>query len=89
MSDIMQSLVRQNLMQREGYSPYCGAAKCSHRWPRTVFDGEQFKCDCGWRSRFEPEFIARYKERWGSPKTMSDQIELAAARAAIRNVVIP
>lgn len=29
--------------------------------PRTGFDGEQFKCICGWRSEFEPEFIAQVK----------------------------
>jgi len=59
------SIVRRNLMEQQGYSPYCGADRCRHTWPRTSFDGEQFKCRCGWRSGFEPEFIAEYKAKWG------------------------
>jgi len=57
------SIVRENLMTRTGYSPYCGAADCCWLWPRTAFDGEQFKCLCGWRSGFDPEFIERYKAK--------------------------
>lgn len=58
------SIIQQNLLTVPHYSPYCGSADCK-TVPRTVFDGEQFKCPlCGWRSRFEPEFIADYKKRW-------------------------
>jgi rubredoxin len=58
------SLVRHNLMTRQGYSPYCGGERC-RTMPRTRFDGEQFVCPtCGWRSSFEPEFIAAYKAHW-------------------------
>lgn len=58
------SLIRDNLMTREGYSPYCGNEKCYAMWPRTTFDGEQFKCRCGWRSQFPADFIAEYKAKW-------------------------
>lgn len=58
------SLVRENLMTREGYSPYCGGERCSHLMPRTTWDGEQFKCRCGWRSQFPADFIAEYKAKW-------------------------
>jgi hypothetical protein len=55
------SIVRENLLSRPGYTPYCGSENCVLRMPRTFFDGEQFKCRCGWRSRFEAEFIGQYK----------------------------
>ena len=62
------SIVRNNLLTRPGYSPYCGnmlaaadPGGCSN--PRTRFNGQQFKChECGWESQFEPEFIQQYKE---------------------------
>ncbi|MBM5459264.1 hypothetical protein H8F21_16990 [Pseudomonas sp. P66] len=57
------SLVRENLMTREGYSPYCGDENCTHMLPRTTWDGEQFKCRCGWRSQFPADFIAEYKAK--------------------------
>lgn len=56
-----ESIVRENLMTRAGYSPYCGADTCRHHWPRTTFDGEQFACECGWRSSFDRKFIEQYK----------------------------
>lgn len=52
------SIVRNNLLTRLGYVPYCGNDTC---FSRTQFDGWQFKCRCGWRSAFEPEFIEQYK----------------------------
>lgn len=61
------SIVRENLMARPGYSPYCGANKCGASWPRTRFDGEQFKCVCGWRSEFPSDFIAQYVAKWTLP----------------------
>lgn len=59
------SIVRDNLMTRKGYSPYCGSTgHCP--LPRTHFDGEQFVCKhCGWRSEFPKEFIDTYKREWG------------------------
>lgn len=60
------SLIRENLLTRPGYSPYCGSEKCILGMPRTMFDGKQFWCDCGWRSAFDAEFIAKYKARWAS-----------------------
>lgn len=60
------SLIRDNLMNERGYSPYCGADRCPATWPRTRFDGSQFKCVCGWRSGFDAEFIAEYKAKWAS-----------------------
>jgi hypothetical protein len=62
MDDGLQvSTVRQNLLTRLGYTPYCGGERCYLRWPRTTFNGSQFACRCGWRSRFEPDFIEQYK----------------------------
>lgn len=57
------SIVRDNLMTRPHYAPYCGLnAKCPGHWPRMKFDGEQFVCKaCGYKTQFEPEFIAEYK----------------------------
>ena len=62
------SIVRDNLMNQEGYAPYCGNDKCTKMAfeGRTHFTGSQFKCDrCGWESQFEDEFIKQYKEKWG------------------------
>lgn len=64
------SIVRENLINEPGYSPYCGNMAslgiyggCNN--PRTKFDGEQFVCPkCGWRSKFEADFIKRYKTKW-------------------------
>ncbi len=56
------SLVRQNMLTKPGYVPYCGKYDCKCRWPRTKFNGAQFVCDCGWESGLEPEFIERYKQ---------------------------
>lgn len=57
------SIVRDNLMNRPGYTPYCGAARCELRWPRTSFNGVQFECACGWQSGFDDDFIEQYKRR--------------------------
>lgn len=57
------SIVRENLMSRPGYTPYCGADHCPYRMPRTKFTGTQFQCKCGWRTSFEPEFIEQYRQR--------------------------
>ena len=60
------SLVRNNIMYREGYMPYCGAqARCPFNWPRMSFNGKQFTCRCGFVTRHHPEFIAEYKAKWG------------------------
>ncbi|WP_414609265.1 hypothetical protein [Stenotrophomonas pavanii] len=60
----MTSIVRNNLLNREGYTPYCGEVHCTAGMPRTTWDGEQFRCRCGWRSSFPAEFIADYKAAW-------------------------
>ena len=58
------SIVRDNLMTRKGYSPYCGNQKC-YTAPRTKFNGSQFECPrCGWKSSFEEVFIKDYKAKW-------------------------
>jgi hypothetical protein len=59
---VSESLVRRNLLTEKGYSPYCGAEKCFAHWPRTVFNGKQFRCRCGWESQFDADFIERYKK---------------------------
>jgi hypothetical protein len=55
------SIVRENLLSVPGYTPYCGSNDCTRGLVRTKFDGSQFKCSCGWRSSFEPEFIEKYR----------------------------
>lgn len=56
------SLVRNNMMRREDYAPYCGTDHCMGRAP---FNGKQFQCTrCNWMSQFEPEFIEEYKAKW-------------------------
>lgn len=72
--DIMNeiSIVRQNLMTIQGYTGYCGSALCKprtryspERWPRTVFNGDQFVCPkCNWVSEYPIDFITRYKKKW-------------------------
>jgi hypothetical protein len=63
------SIVRDNLMTRPGYTPYCGNdVSCAYRNPRTFFKRGQFNCLCGWQSSFEPEFIAAYRAKWAEPK---------------------
>lgn len=67
-----KTIVRENLMTRQGYSGYCGSALClprtqssPERWPRTVFNGEQFDCPkCKWTSEYPKDFIKRYKTKW-------------------------
>lgn len=61
-----ETIVRENLMTREGYSPYCGSLACDHRNPRTVYSKEihQFRCICGWVSEFPKDFIERYNAKW-------------------------
>lgn len=62
---IVLSLIKNNLMTRDGYSPYCGAEHCFGHWPRSIFNGEQFACPhCDWVSRFPESFIQEYKTKW-------------------------
>ncbi len=61
------TVVRENLMNIEGYSGYCGEMeKCTKGMPRTKWNKEknQFTCDCGWISKYPDDFIQRYKKRW-------------------------
>jgi len=61
------TIVRENLMAREGYSPYCGAGiHCSLNMPRTRWNPNenQFACRCGWKSELPSDFIERYKQKW-------------------------
>lgn len=61
------SIVRENIMTRPGYTPYCGNDKCQ-TMPRTFWTGGQFKCSwCHWQSSFPDDFIAEYKAKWGKP----------------------
>lgn len=57
------TIVRENLMNNKNYSSYCGAVSCIYRMPRTLWNGEQFECKCGWKSSFPEDFISRYKEK--------------------------
>lgn len=67
------SIVRENLMSRPGYTPYCGNAECFLRMPRTQFLRGQFQCGCGWRSSFDPEFIFAYEAKWASEQPPADR----------------
>lgn len=66
-----ESLIRNNLMTRPGYTPYCGNNISRHEKggcdnPKTIFKDDQFHCIiCGWVSEFPKDFITRYKEHWG------------------------
>lgn len=56
------SIVRNNLMSKPFYKPYCGSNHCSGMNPRMVFSKDQFECAaCGSRTSFEAEFIEEYK----------------------------
>jgi predicted RNA-binding Zn-ribbon protein involved in translation (DUF1610 family) len=64
------TIVRENLMNEDKYSPYCGnnisrneKGGCDN--PRTHFNGKQFVCPkCGWVSKFPIKFINKYKLKW-------------------------
>ena len=66
------SIVRDNLMNREGYTPYCGDHSCRFLMPRTAWNGEQFQCGCGWTSQFPADFIAAYKAKWRIGEVSAD-----------------
>jgi len=66
------SIVRENLMTRPGYSPYCGAENCRLHWPRTHFIDGQFKCGCGWHSKFPDDFIVAYRAKWSLTPGVQD-----------------
>lgn len=56
-------IIRNNLLTRKNYTPYCGSPDCRNM-PRTFFNGEQMECpDCSWQSSFEPELIEEYKAK--------------------------
>lgn len=56
------SIVRNNLMKRPGYAPYC---MCCSALRRMIWTGEQFMCGVTRaETNFPAEFIAGYKARW-------------------------
>lgn len=67
-----ETIVRENLMTQQNYSPYCGNNKsfrsiggCYNPRVKWVPELNQFKCpNCGWVSEFPEDFIKRYKARW-------------------------
>lgn len=72
----MVGIVRRNLMERKGYSPYCGGERCT-KTPRTFFDGEQFVClHCGWKSSFPKDFMKEYKLKWLTNESPNVKISL-------------
>lgn len=60
------TVVRQNLMDNINYRPYCGSLyKDNCYQPRTELrtDG-QFICpNCKWISKYDDDFILRYKQK--------------------------
>jgi hypothetical protein len=68
------SIVRENLMTRRGYSPYCGNEKCAGLMPRTTWTGQQFECPvCRWQSQFPDDFIGQYKAKWSRQDAQSGE----------------
>ncbi len=71
------NIVRYNLMNEEGYEPYCPHNKCG--LTRAPFNGEQFQCPCcDWVSSFGAEFIIEYIKRWGLDvmvKSLTDDLD--------------
>lgn len=60
--DIINEIVRRNLISDRNYRPYCGNWDCKET-PRSFWNGNQFQCKfCGWVSQFEEDFIATYKK---------------------------
>lgn len=56
------SIVRNNLMKRPGYAPYCMC--CDSLFMRMVWDGDQFKCPITKRrTEFPEDFVTGYLER--------------------------
>lgn len=66
------TIVRNNLMNQEGYTGYCGndisrreVGGCSNPRTKWIPSLNQFMCpECGWISQFPDDFIKRYKEKW-------------------------
>ncbi|WP_333827263.1 hypothetical protein [Pararhodobacter sp.] len=59
------SIVRNNLMKRPFYAPYC---MCCSGFNRMKWDGEQFAClITRERTEFPAAFIEGYKARWHAP----------------------
>lgn len=66
------SIVRQNLLKDKEYRGYCGSELCKprkfhpmrgERWPRTVFNFNQFECPkCRWKSEYPKTFIELYRK---------------------------
>lgn len=67
------SIVRENLMARAGYTPYCGnMEKCS--MPRTSWTGRQFRCgQGGWESQFPEDFLSEYRAKWNLSEPRANQ----------------
>ena len=58
------SVIKENLMSRKGYTPYCGDLLC-RLMPRTVIIDGQFYCPaCAWESDFDEKFIEEYLAKW-------------------------
>ncbi len=61
-SDYLDKSLEKTLLTHKCESPPCEAKDCRFSWPRTAFDGEQFKCLCGWRTNYSKEFIEKWKK---------------------------
>jgi hypothetical protein len=62
------STVRNNLMKRPNYSPYCGVGTCMMR---LSWNGAQFQCarHKDYVTNFPDDFIKKYSDRWHSEET--------------------
>lgn len=62
---LINSIVRNNLMTRPNYSPYCGGLGECDSMPRTDYVDGQFECPvCHWRSSFPEAFMKIYRAHW-------------------------
>lgn len=62
---VENSIVRHNLLIRDGYAPYCGNGSCMNRVPYNMVTGIAI-CSCGWTSpALTKEFIDLYNQVWG------------------------
>lgn len=62
---VEKSIVRHNLLTRDGYAPYCGSVSCMNRVPYNMTTGVA-TCSCGWVSlKLPTEFINLFNRVWG------------------------
>jgi hypothetical protein len=67
-SDENNKVVRLNLLNRKGYTPYCSSPICTLDQPRTIRKANQFVCGCGFRTNYDWKFNNAYRSKWNDYK---------------------